>query len=214
MISNWLPNYSVPVMHLLVLIVNVPSVCCWNSLIHIFSFICLSHYLSPTVSVPVFSFTCFISPVLLLFVSMFMSQFSFHFFYFSFYIPPPSLCPNFSVFLSALPSAHTNTHSHCRISILPYLLAELLLLLLLLQCFCTHFFSTFLTPRNCKERNAQVVVWKIIIFLVCFTLHFMQQYVYSALSTIFQKDVQHFSMSALVEDSCWSFVDAYHLEGF
>lgn len=46
LICNWLPNYTVSVMHLLVLIVNIPSVWSWNSLINIFSFICLSLSLS------------------------------------------------------------------------------------------------------------------------------------------------------------------------
>ncbi len=139
---------------------------------------------------PVFSFTCFISPVLLLFVSMFMSLFSFCFFYFSFYISPLSLCPNFSVFLPALPSAHTNTHSHCRISILPYLLAELLLL----QCFCTHFFSQHFEPLETAKKG--------MLKLLLERLSYSWYVFCSAFSTIFQKYVQHFPILVLMEDSC------------
>lgn len=116
-------------MHLLVLIVNVPSAWCWNSLIHIFSFIWLSLSFSSCLCVYFFfCFTCIISLVLLLFVSRFVSLFTF-FPCFPFYKPPPSLSFSglISQFLSALPSKR----SHCRISLLPYLLEAVFLQLCL-----------------------------------------------------------------------------------
>lgn len=70
------------------------------------------------------------------------------------YLPLLSLCPNFSVFLLALQSAHKHTHNRCRISILLYLHAELLL-----QCFCTRFFTLF---NHQKQRNVKKEMLKLL----------------------------------------------------
>lgn len=86
---------TVPVMHLLVLIVNVPPVWHWNSLIHIFSFICLSlsHSHCPSVlSSSLSGDLCLCLPTICFFPLFFL------------YLPPFSLCPNFFIL-------HTQTHT-------------------------------------------------------------------------------------------------------
>lgn len=118
---------------------------------YIFSASFGSHYHSPAVSASIFfCFTCIISLVLLLFVSRFVSLFTFFSPCFPFYKPPPSLSFSglISQFLSALPSKR----SHCRISLLPYLLEAVLLQLCLKQLF-QH-------QKNLERKKyAQDAVW-------------------------------------------------------
>lgn len=130
----------------------------------------LSHYLSPTVSGSIFS------PPLILSV-LFSSSLSvclclcLPIFYAFLFISPSSfsLCPNFTVLYSALPSTHTNTHTQPLQNlhiVLQYLLAELLL-----PAAAVFLHPFFLTTINCKERKLlfewMLYCWYVLLYILC-----------------------------------------------